>query len=489
MSAKKNNVAAAMLDLPTFANSSASDGQLDRAFFEQTSAKFLADPKNRLAQNVVSRLDVQEAAIDLEASNVNHHFSCSLREQWSVEGLATSQKASGRCWLFAMLNTLRYPIIRALGLPSNFELSQSHLFYWDKVERANFFLETMIETADEPFDSRLIQWLCSQPVSDGGQWDMAVNLIVKHGVMPQEVFPETFSSSSSSRMNYMLTNKLREFASELRSMHASGATLGEMRETKSGMMETINNIIMIHLGTPPATFDWSYTDSKNKFHKMTGMTPQSFYAEVCPVDVTSKVSLINDPRNEYYKLYTVDKLNNMAGGLSVRYINLPVETLEEMAMKTLQAGEPVWFGCDCGKFMQRDKGIFDTKLFDYDLIYNTAPGMDKETRLNYGESLMTHAMVFTAFDKDESDALPTKWRVENSWGRDAADGGYYVMTAAWFKEWMYQIAVDVSDLPGDVAAVLDQTPSVLPAWDPMGSLAGYLPGPSEPPSAATDAKL
>lgn len=156
--------------------------------------------------------------------------------------------------------------------------------------------------------------------------------------------------------------------------------------------------------------------------------------------------------------YTVDKLNNMAGGLPVRYINLPVEYLEEMAMKTLQKGEPVWFGCDCGKFMQRDAGIFDTKLFDYDLIYNTAPGMDKETRLNYGESLMTHAMVFTAFDKDESGELPTKWRVENSWGRDAADGGYYVMTSDWFKEWMYQIAVDVEDLPADVAAVMDQTP-------------------------------
>ena len=298
----KKNAAAATVELPSLETSSAADGQLDAAFFAETSAKFLGSDKNRLAQNVIARLDVQEAAIDLEASKVNHHFSCSLREQWDVEGLATSQAASGRCWLFAMLNTLRYPIIRALDLPSDFELSQSHLFYWDKVERANFFLETMIETADEPFDSRLIQWLCSQPVSDGGQWDMCVNLIVKHGVMPKEAFPETFTSSSSARMNYMLTNKLREFASELRLMASSGADIEQMRATKDTMMETINDIIMIHLGTPPTTFDWSYTDTKKKFHKMTKLSPQSFYAEVCPVDVTTKVSLINDPRNEYFKL-------------------------------------------------------------------------------------------------------------------------------------------------------------------------------------------
>ena len=173
-------------------------------------SKFLESDKNRLAQNVVSRADVQEAAIDLEKSRINHHFSTSLKEINGVEGLATSQKASGRCWLFAMLNTLRYPIIQQLDLSPDFELSQSHLFYWDKVERANFFLETIIETADEPFDGRLVQWLLSQPVSDGGQWDMCVNLILKHGVMPQECFPETFSSSASARMNYILTNSERQ---------------------------------------------------------------------------------------------------------------------------------------------------------------------------------------------------------------------------------------------------------------------------------------
>ena len=173
-------------------------------------SKFLESDKNRLAQNVVSRADVQEAAIDLEKSRINHHFSTSLKEINGVEGLATSQKASGRCWLFAMLNTLRYPIIQQLDLAPDFELSQSHLFYWDKVERANFFLETIIETAAEPFDGRLVQWLLSQPVSDGGQWDMCVNLILKHGVMPQECFPETFSSSASARMNYILTNSERQ---------------------------------------------------------------------------------------------------------------------------------------------------------------------------------------------------------------------------------------------------------------------------------------
>ena len=247
MSAKKSPSAAAAVGPPAYPSldtSSADAGQLTPAWLADTEKEFLSSAKNKLAQNVVTRADVTEAAIDRDAANVNHHFSASIREQLGTEGLATSQMASGRCWLFATLNTLRLPIIKELGLSPDFELSQNHLFFWDKVERANFFLETMITTADEPFDGRLVQWLLSQPVSDGGQWDMAVNLILKYGVMPKEVFPERYatplcardtravlvlticvcararrtrshSATSSSRMNYILTNKLREFGSEV----------------------------------------------------------------------------------------------------------------------------------------------------------------------------------------------------------------------------------------------------------------------------------
>jgi bleomycin hydrolase len=227
-----------------------------------------------------------------------------------------------------------------------------------------------------------------------------VNLITKYGIVPKEVFPESHSATASARMNYILTNKLRQFASELRELWASGADTATLRDAKLGMMEVVHSIVLIHLGTPPAgTFDWSYTDKESKFHCLRGLTPQRFLAEVVQVNVTTKISLIHDPRNPFYAKYTVHKLNNMVGGLPVTYINLPIEELQRYAAQTLEAGEPVWFGCDCGKFMQRGAGLFDTEAFDYELVYGVGPGMDKRTRLHMGESLMTHAMVFTGYDK------------------------------------------------------------------------------------------
>jgi bleomycin hydrolase len=473
--AKKNAAAGGQLlpavEVPSLGNADAGVGQLSPAFLQGAKAAFLASPKNRLAQNVITKVSVLEAAVDRDAhAGTNHHFSTALRDTLGEEGLATSQGGSGRCWMFAMLNTLRLPIIKALDLPRDFELSQSYLFFWDKIERSNFFLQTIIETPDEPFDSRLIQYLLQAPVNDGGQWDMCVNLITKYGVMPQEVFPESETTMAAARMNYMLTNKLRQFASELRDLWSAGMSTAELQAKKLEMMAVVHNVVMIHMGTPPTEFSWSYTDKQNKFHSMAGITPQDFYAKVCPVDVTTKISLINDPRNPYYKLYTVDRLNNMVGGLPVRYVNLPVEELHKYAMATLDANEPVWFGCDCGKFMEREQGIFDTDLFDYELIYDTAPGMDKLTRLNFGESAMTHAMVFTAYDRPAGEALPTKWRVENSWGSGAGDKGYYVMTKAWFDEWMYQIAVDVSALAPEVAAGEQQIGGSGGSLEPPGPL-------------------
>eukprot|EP01051_Picozoa_sp_SAG22_P006327 SAG22_NODE_408_length_10942_cov_6.157429_12_plen_321_part_00 len=272
MSAKKSPAAGQMpaaAEVPSLANTDAATGQLTPDYLAAAKESFLSSPKNRLAQNVVTKVSVLDAAVDRGAfAGTNHHFSVALRDTIGEEGLATSQGGSGRCWMFAMLNTLRLPIIKALDLPRDFELSQTYLFFWDKIERSNFFLQTIIETPDEPFDGRLIQYMLSQPVGDGGQWDMCVNLIAKYGVMPKEVFPETESTMSAQRMNYMLTNKLRQFAAELRDLYTAGLTMAELQEKKLEMMETIHNIVMIHMGTPPTTFSWSFTDKKNKFHKV-----------------------------------------------------------------------------------------------------------------------------------------------------------------------------------------------------------------------------
>ena len=299
----------------------------------------------------MTRTDVTELLIDREESKINHHFSSSLRESLGIELIPANQFQTGRCWLFAMLNTIRLPLIKKLNLPMSFELSQSYLMFWDKAERANFFLETMIETADEPLDGRLVQFLLSNPIQDAGQWDMACSLVQKYGVVPKEAFPESQSTHASRKMNYIIANKLREFAGTLRTAVADGTPMDDIRAQKASMVKTIHKILMIHLGTPPTSFDWQYTTAGKEYKVMEGLTPQSFYEDVCApgTDVMSKISLINDPRNPYHTLYTVDKLNNMVGGVPIRYVNLPSSELAKYTAMAIDNDTPVWFGCDASK--------------------------------------------------------------------------------------------------------------------------------------------
>eukprot|EP01043_Picozoa_sp_COSAG02_P016960 COSAG02_NODE_758_length_17516_cov_53.301085_11_plen_330_part_00 len=254
--------------------------EISPELLQESLESFSSDPKNLFAQNAVTRTDVTELLIDREESKINHHFSSSLRESLGFEQIPANQFQTGRCWLFAMLNTIRLPLIKKLNLPMSFELSQSYLMFWDKVERSNYFLETMIETADEPLDGRLVQFLLSNPIQDAGQWDMACSLVQKYGVVPKDTFPESQSTHASRKMNYIIANKLREFAGTLRAAVADGTPIDDIRAQKASMVKTIHKILLIHLGTPPSSFDWQYTTANKEYHVMEGLTPQSFYTDL-----------------------------------------------------------------------------------------------------------------------------------------------------------------------------------------------------------------
>ena len=481
---------------------------LDAAFLESAASEVASDPKTVLAMNCCSRSGPTEVLTNREvAAKLQVLGGCGAQPTFSVkipkEGKCTSQKSSGRCWLFALLNVCRLGVIKKYSLDSDFELSQAHLHFWDKIERANYFLENVLDTLAEPLEGRLMQYLLKNPMEDGGQWDMAISLVLKHGIVPKSAYPESATSQASRYMNRFVNNKLRQFASELRAAAENGASADKLREdAKPSMMKEIYRIVCVHLGTPPSTFDWSFYGNgedggdddddvpckeddkkkqikkkkkKKKHFAFRSLTPQSFLRDHVDVDLKSHVSLINDPRNEYYKLYTVSRLGNVVGTANpVRYINLPISELRSAAQKRLDAGEPVWFGCDVGKQLHRSLGVMSLELLDYDLVFGTNPnGMDKATRLRYGESLMTHAMVLTGYDAADDASTISKWRVENSWGEKGDQKGYLTMTDSWFEEYMYQIAVPMEGLPEKVLGVLQQEDKVvvLPPWDPMGALA------------------
>ena len=443
------------------------EGQVQLQDVERFSAAFDADPKNLLALNAVTKNDVNEIALSRQAvSRIDHTYSHLIQTPD-----ATNQKSSGRCWLFAGLNTLRLKAMEKMKL-EKFELSQAYPMFWDKLEKANFFLESIIETRDEPLNGRLVMWLLSNAVPDGGQWDMFINVVAKYGAVPKTVMDETHSSSSTGSMNRMLIAKLREHAKELREAHGGGAPVEQLRVAKRDMMEEIYRMLCIHLGKPPTRFFWEWRDKDKEFHREGEITPLEFYQKYVGVDLDTMACLINAPTADKpcKRLYTVQYLGNIVGGQIVRYLNVDMATLKKAAVNMIADDKPVWFGCDVGKGLQREMGLLDAGLHDYAVVYGTEFKLDKAARLDYGHSRMTHAMVLTGVDLDDG-GDPIKWRVENSWGTDRGDKGYMLMTDRWFDEYLYEITVSKEYLSEDLLEVLDTEPVVLPPWDPMGALA------------------
>lgn len=434
----------------------------------QYQAAFEADPRNRLALNAVTKTTAKNVAMNRKAvTRQTHIYSHTV-----PAGAATSQNSSGRCWMFAGLNLFRMKAAEQMNL-EDFELSQTYLMFWDKFEKANYFLENILKTLEEPTDGRLICWLMTDPLQDGGQWDMFVNLVKKYGVVPKSAMPETESSSASGLMNSNITYKLRECASRLRAEYGRGASLEALRNQKSEMLEAFYRMLCIHLGEPPREFLWQWRDKDKAFHRDGTVTPQQFREKYVAFDLDSMACLIHCPQSakSYDTLYTINYLGNVVGGEIVRYLNVEIEALKQGAIAMIKDGKPVWFGCDVGKTFDRDLGLMDLELYDYEGLYGLPFAMTKAEELDYGNSLMTHAMVLTGVDLDDT-GRPTKWRVENSWGEKGGDKGFMTMTDAWFDAYLYEVVVEKQYLSQKHLALLDSEPQGLPPWDPMGSLAG-----------------
>jgi bleomycin hydrolase len=440
------------------------DGTLSGAELERLRKDFSANPSYRLAQNAVTRVTVDDVAIDREiVNNIDYSLSTTL-DDWKV----TNQERSGRCWLFAGLNLLRVGVMRKTGL-KDFEFSQNYAMFWDKLERANYFLEAMIETADRDLDDRTVAFLLESVAGDGGQWNMFAAIVAKHGLVPKGYMPETQSSSNTARMNSILRYQLRQGARTLRAAAADG--LAAARAAKTEIMQVIYRILCIHLGTPPERFDWQWTDKDKTFHRDGVLTPQEFAAKYVDLPVSEYVCLVNDPRpsSPIGATFTVEYLGNVIGGPPVTYLNVDVRVIKDIAAATIQGGEPVWFGCDVNKMMSSDYGVWDANLYDLPSVYDTAFDLDKAARLAYHETAMTHAMLFTGVDV--LDGVTRRWRVENSWGAERGKDGFFTMNDSWFGQYVFEIAARKSALPADLQRALDAEPIVLPAWDPMGALA------------------
>ena len=432
---------------------------------ERFSSKFKADPKNILAMNAVTQNGIAAVALSRsELDKMNFTFSDLIE---SPE--ATNQERSGRCWLFSGLSVLSLEAMKLLNVET-FELSEIYQMFWDKLEKANYFMENIIDTMDEPLDGRIMNLLLADPLGDGGQWNMFINLVKKYGVIPKTFMPETANSNNSDAMNTLLTSKLRGYAKELRDMKEVKEE--KLREQKAVFLEEFYKMLCIYLGTPPTEFYWEWRDKENAFQRRGRMTPLEFYKEYVGLDLDNMVSLINAPTKDkpYNKMYTVKYLGNTVGGNDSRYLNVELPVMKDAVVSMIKDGHAVWFGCDVDKMLLTEKGAMDLNIYDYESVFGTENRLSKGERLNYGDSEMTHAMVITGVDLDEK-GKSRKWRVENSWGAQIGDRGFMYMMDKWFDEYLFEVVVRKEYLGDDLKKILDTEPLVLPPWDPMGKLA------------------
>ena len=433
---------------------------------ERLTKAFEADPTARMLQNAVTTTSVDDIALDRRVVTSIDHSVSHLLDDWS----ATSQEKSGRCWLFAGTNLLRAGAREKLAV-KDFEFSQNHLLFWDKFEKANHWLESIIATADRDVDDRTVAHLLATPAEDGGQWNMFVALVVKHGLVPKVAMPETKSSSNTRVMNRDLSTILRQAARDLRARAADGAAAEDLQDVKEQVLASIHRLLCIHLGTPPESFVWQWKDPDGGFHRDGAMTPLEFADRYVTVPLADDVGLVNDPRasSPYGRTFTVEHLGNVVGAPPVTYLNVESDLMKTLAAQAIAGGEPVWFGCDTGQMSNADLGLWDAGLYDHASIYGTQPSLGKADRLLHHESMMTHAMLFTGVDL--VDEVPRRWRVENSWGTEKGDKGFMTMNDSWFAEFVFEVAVRRDALPAEMQETLRQDPIVLPAWDPMGALA------------------
>lgn len=430
------------------------------------SARFNADNAAKASMNAVVKNGVAASAVSYDLPRkINPVCSVEVTETGEI----TNQKSSGRCWMFAALNAMRTTAMRKLNV-DNLEFSQAYPLFFDKLERSNYFLESIINTLSEPLSGRLVQHLLSAPLGDGGQWDMFANLIQKYGVVPKNHMPESFHSSNTANMNKFLTLKLRQFAKDLR--EAGTKDEGALRAMKDGMIEEIYRMLCIFLGTPPAEVVFEARDKDKNFLRIGPVSPVEFFNQVVGWDLSEYVSLIHAPTADkpFYRTYTVDFLGNVVDGQEIRYLNVPIDELKDAVVAQLKDNVPVWFGCDVGQWLERELGTMYLSGMDYEGVLGVSFPMTKAERLDYGESRMTHAMVFYGVNLDEN-GKPDRFKVANSWGDDRGQKGWYMMEDKWFDEYLYQVLIHKKYLKKEHLEALSTEPIHLDPWDPMGALA------------------
>ena len=454
-------IVAAMLSAGAAAQTA--NGGIDAGMLNELKESYKPTAAEKALQNVMLSNSIKVLSLNQENLNeLDTYFSHSVPSK----GI-TDQKSSGRCWLFTGLNVLRARMIANENLGA-FEFSQVYNFFYDQLEKSNLFLQGVIDTRKNPYDDRTVEWLFKHPLSDGGTFTGVADNIAKYGIVPKGVMKESFTSDNTNAFSALLITKLREFGLELRKAHDCGKKEKELLKMKKDQLKTVYKMLAQVYGTPPTEFTWAPKDTNGKYREEPQKyTPRSFYEKYLNINLQDDyVMLMNDPSRPYWKSYEIEYDRHMYDGHNWLYINLPIEEIKKMAIASIKDSTMMYFSCDVGKFLDSKRGTLDIDNYIYEEMFGTTFGMDKRERIMTFDSGSSHAMTLKAVDIDK-DGNTVKWQVENSWGISSGFQGTLIMTDEWFNEYMFRLVVDKKYVPANILKILDEKPTMLPAWDPM----------------------
>lgn len=439
----------------------AQTGGISREMLQQMRLQNHMTASDRAIRNAVANVDVNKLAVSADAAA---NFDTAFSNRVTTIGI-TDQKRSGRCWLFSGLNVLRAQAMHKHNLPETY-FSQIYLFFYDQLEKSNLFLQSIIDTRALPLDDRHVEWLLKNPLSDGGTYTGVADLVMKYGLVPQNVMPENHVSNNTTQMATLLKLKLREFGMELRAM-PSKTSDAAFEQRKQAMLSEIYHILTIAYGEPVTSFTWTRKNAKGEMQETKTYTPQEFYQYLLGEDLNANyVMLMNDPSRDYYQVYEIENDRHLYDGHNWLYVNLPMDDIKEVAIKSIKANMAMYFSCDVGKFLNSENGLLDVNNYDYGSLLGTTFGMDKKMRIQTFASGSSHAMTLTAVDLDKN-GKPRKWLVENSWGPTYGYKGNLIMTDEWFDAYMFRVVVNKRFVSAKILNVLQQKSVMLPPWDPM----------------------